>query len=213
MKLAIIVPGGVDRSGEVRVIPAFIGLISRLAAEHDVHVFATHQEDAPGSWVLEGARVHNLGLPRTAWRAVNAIRSEHRKQPFQLIHALWAGRHGALAVGAATWLGLPSIVHVAGGELVALADIDYGGCRTWRGRVLVGGVLRRATLVTCASTPMVELIAASGVKRTAGATRRGPATVAAAPPPAQERRRASAPRPHRKPKSCQGSTDVAARAT
>lgn len=166
MKIALIVPGGVDRSGEVRVIPALVALIGRLAAEHEVHAFATHQETAPGSWTLEGARIHNLGLPRTAWRAVNLIRAEHRRQPFKVIHAVFAGSHGALAVGMAAMLRLPSVVHVAGGELVALDDIGYGGCRSWRGRVLALAVLRKATLVTCASAPMVELIAARGVAAT-----------------------------------------------
>ena len=59
---------------------------------------------------------------------------------------------------------MPSVVHVAGGELVALADIDYGGCRTWRGRVLQHVVLRNATFVTCASLPIVELVAERGVE-------------------------------------------------
>ncbi len=68
--MGLIVPGGVDRSGEVRVIPALLALVRRLAAKHELHVFATHQEPMPGSWSLEGARVHNLGLPRTAWRAL-----------------------------------------------------------------------------------------------------------------------------------------------
>jgi glycosyltransferase involved in cell wall biosynthesis len=163
MRVAIVAPGGVDRSGEVRVIPAVVALIGRLAVENDVHVFATHQDAAPGTWMLEGARVHNLGVPRTAWRAVQAIRREHRARPFDVIHALWAGRHGAIAVGAGKLLGAPSVVHVAGGELVALDDIGYGGCRTLRGRALQRAVLRAATAVTCASQPIADQIAARGV--------------------------------------------------
>jgi glycosyltransferase involved in cell wall biosynthesis len=164
MKIAIVVPGGVDSSGEVRVIPVIVALVGRLAAEHEVHVFATHQDSAPGTWMLEGARVHNLGLPRTAWRAAQAIRREHRAQPFDVIHAFWAGRHGMLAVGMGKWLRVPSVVHVAGGELAALEDIRYGGCRTWRGRALERAVLRAATAVTCASQPIADLIAERGVK-------------------------------------------------
>jgi len=164
MKVAIVVPGGVDRSGEVRVIPALVSLIARLAAGHDVHVFATHQESKPGSWMLQGARVHNLGVPRTAWRAANAILAEHRKGPFHVIQSIWAGRPAALTVGLAALLHLPSLVHVAGGELVALPDIGYGGSRTWFDRSLARVVLRKATLVTCASTTMVDLVASTGVK-------------------------------------------------
>jgi glycosyltransferase involved in cell wall biosynthesis len=164
LKIALVVPGGVDRSGEARVIPALLALLGRLAAEHEVHVFATDQEPAPGSWMLEGARIHNLGAPRTFWRAASAIRAEHLAKPFDVIHAFWSGRHGALAVGSGALLGVPSVVHVAGGELVALRDIGYGGLRTWHGRLLQSAVLRAATLVTCASLPIVALAAERGVK-------------------------------------------------
>ena len=111
MKVALIVPGGVDRSGEVRVIPALLALMSRLSAGHEVHVFATHQEAVPGRWSLEGATVHNLGLPRTPWRAVTMILAEHRRAPFDIVHSI-GGACGALAVGVATLLRLPSVVHV-----------------------------------------------------------------------------------------------------
>ena len=164
MKIALVVPGGVDRSGEVRVIPALLGLIRRIAAVHELHVFATHQEQAPGSWRLEGAQIHNIGLPRTPWRALRSILAENGKAPFRVVHSIWAGSCGALAVGAAMLLRVPSIVHVAGGELVALADIDYGGCLSLRGRVLQRAVLRLATRVTAPSTAMCELVAQHGVR-------------------------------------------------
>jgi glycosyltransferase involved in cell wall biosynthesis len=163
MKIALIVPGGVDRSGDVRIIPALLSLIRRLASEHDLHVFATHQEASPGSWSLEGARVHSLGQPRTARRAAFAVWAEHRIAPFHVLHAIWGGRHGALAVGMGSLLRVPSLVHVAGGELVALTDIGYGGCSSWRGRLLEHTVLSRATRVTAASAPICDLIARHGV--------------------------------------------------
>lgn len=164
MKIALVVPGGVDRSGQVRVIPALLALIRRLGAAHEVHVFATHQEPVPASWRLEGAVIHNLGRPRTAWRGLNAIWVEHHKAPFQVVHAIWAGACGALAVGAGILLRIPSIVHVAGGELVAFDDIGYGGSRSLRGRLLQRAVLRSATRVTAASEPLCESIAARGVR-------------------------------------------------
>jgi glycosyltransferase involved in cell wall biosynthesis len=164
MKIAVVVAGGVDRSGERRVIPALLALFRRLSLVHELHVFATHQDDLPSSWMLEGARIHNLGLPRTAWRAASAIVGEHRKRPFDVIQSFWAGRHGALAVGVGAFLRIPSVVHVAGGELTALEDIHYGGCRTLRGRVRERAVLRRATVVTCASEPIAASIAERGVR-------------------------------------------------
>jgi glycosyltransferase involved in cell wall biosynthesis len=164
MKVALVVPGGVDRSGERRVIPALLALLRRLSMLHELHVFATHQENEPSSWILEGAHVHNVGLPRTLWRTANAIVREHRTRPFDVLQSFWSGRHGVLAVGAGAFLRVPSVVHVAGGELVALQDIHYGGCCTWRGRVRERWVLRGATAVTCASQPIVDSIAERGVR-------------------------------------------------
>jgi glycosyltransferase involved in cell wall biosynthesis len=164
VKLALIVPGGVDRSGEVRVIPALLALIKRLASEHELHVFAMNQEPTPDTWVLEGARVRNIGQPRTAWRAALTIWAEHRKAPFQVLHAVWAGSTGAIAVGMGALLGVPSLVHLAGGELVSLVDIAYGGCRSLRGRVLQHGVVSCATRVTAASWQMCDLAARHGVR-------------------------------------------------
>ena len=61
MKIALVLPGGVDRSGTERVIPCLLWLIERLARDDDVHVFALGQEERPGEWPLLGARVHNAG--------------------------------------------------------------------------------------------------------------------------------------------------------
>jgi glycosyltransferase involved in cell wall biosynthesis len=161
MKIALVVPGGVDRSGERRVIPAILALLKRLAARHEVHVFALAQEPLPGRWMLHGAHVHNIGranaIAKLA-RTIRAIRREHRLGPFHVVHSVWAGACGFIAVCAARTLRLPSIVHVAGGELAALPQIAYGGRLTWHGRLLAVAVLRGATAITAASAPIVAQV-------------------------------------------------------
>lgn len=163
MKLALVVPGGVDRSGEVRVIPALLALIARLAARHEVHVFALRQEPEPGRWPLRGAVVHNIGGGRgVSLRAVAAIRHEHRRAPFDVVQSIWAGACGTVAVAAARLLGRPSAVHIAGGELCALRDIGYGGRLTRRGRLREAFMLRAADAVSAASAPVLAQCAALG---------------------------------------------------
>jgi glycosyltransferase involved in cell wall biosynthesis len=164
MKLAIVVPGGVDRSGEYRVIPAVLALIRRLARTNEVHVFALAQEPKPARWELAGAQIHNIGQRHTRWRAVAAIVAEHRRSRFERVQAIWSGACGQIAVSAACLLRLPSCVHVAGGELVALRDIHYGGRLHWYGRLAEAVVLRLASAVTAASQPMVDSIAALGIE-------------------------------------------------
>ncbi|HUA80080.1 MAG TPA: glycosyltransferase family 4 protein [Dyella sp.] len=164
MKIALVVPGGVDRTGEYRVIPALLALIERLARTHELHVFALHQEKRAGSWQLLGATVHNIGDKGTRLRAVKAVRDEHLRAPFDMVHAIFSGSCSFVAVAAAKLLRLPSLVHIAGGELVALHDIGYGGRRTWKGRLREAVILRMADGVTAASSPIVESLRVLGIK-------------------------------------------------
>lgn len=164
MKMALIVPGGVDRSGTRRVIPALLALIKRLAVRYELHVYALYQENRPDEWELLGARIHNIGHGGSRLRAVRAIRRQHQIAPFCVIQAFFSGNCGLIAVCAGRLLGIPSLVHVAGGELLALRSIGYGGRLTWRGRAREWWVLRAATIVTAPSTPMVATLAELGIK-------------------------------------------------
>jgi glycosyltransferase involved in cell wall biosynthesis len=134
-----------------------------LSAQHDVQVFALEQEPEPCEWELAGGRIHNIGARRTRLQALLAIRALHRRSPFDVIHAIWSGACGEVAVCAARMLGVPSVVHVAGGELVALRDIGYGGRLNWRGRLREALVLRGAYAVTAASSAMIQALAQLGV--------------------------------------------------
>ncbi|MEA9556447.1 glycosyltransferase family 4 protein [Xanthomonas nasturtii] len=163
MKLALVVPGGVDRSGDVRVIPVFLTLIEWLARSHEVHVFVLHQEPLPDTWMLRGAKVHNIGARRTRLRAIGAIVEEHRRAPFAVIQAIFSGYCSLIAVSAARLLRRPSVVHIAGGELVALDAIGYGGRRRWRGRLREAVILRLADRVTAASAPIIDSLQALGI--------------------------------------------------
>jgi glycosyltransferase involved in cell wall biosynthesis len=163
MRIALVVPGGVDRSAEYRVIPVLLALIKRLAMRHDVQVFALRQGAQADSWDLAGARVHNIGLPYTRLRAIRTICRAPRRQRFDLVHSIWSGSCGLVAVTAAKILGIPSLIHIGGGELVCLPEIGYGGILRWRSRVREQLVLRAASVVTAASAPVIQALARLGV--------------------------------------------------
>jgi glycosyltransferase involved in cell wall biosynthesis len=161
MRIALIVPGGVNRDGEQRVIPAILWLIERLARHHDVQVIVPRQEPEAASWPLLGAMIHNLGTTPGRRAAVRTLLRLHRAKPFDVFHAMWARGPGEIAFAAAKLCGRPVIVHVAGGELVWLPDIEFG----WRkpaGRALARFILRHADRVTAASSPMLELVRRAG---------------------------------------------------
>lgn len=164
-KLALVVPGGVHHSGTHDVIPAVLSLVERLAARHELHVFALFQQPEAARWTLRGAQVHAVGgSARLApWRAVAAIAAEHRRAPFALVQSLWAGSCGWSAMLAGRLLARPVAVHVAGGELAALCDIGYGGLLSRRGRLRERWILRGVDAVTAASAPILAQIADQGV--------------------------------------------------
>jgi glycosyltransferase involved in cell wall biosynthesis len=163
MKVALLVPGGVDRSGTHRVIPCLLWLIERLAREVELHVFALRQEARPGRWTLLGADVHNVGA-RPRWlRTVAAVAAEHRRAPFDVLHAIWA-TPGAAAAPLGRLLRVPVLLHVTGGDLVSLPEQEFGLPRNRRGRLLLRAALAGADHVTTPSTVMVEAAARRGVR-------------------------------------------------
>ncbi len=162
MKIGIVVLGGVDRSGEYRVVPCLLWFLERVARVHDVHVFALQQEPRRSRYELRGARVHNAGLRPRRLRTLAAILHEHRQAPFGLLHAFWAVPSGVVAALAGRLLQRPVLLHLGGGELVALPDIAYGERRTRRGRIWTDLALRGATRITAASDTMREQTAALG---------------------------------------------------
>ena len=163
MKVAIIVPGGVDRSGTHRVIPCLLWLIERLARQHDLHVFALFQETCTSQYSLLGATVHTIDRRSLKLNAFKTILAQHRGRPFDVIHAFWARPAGALAAVVGRLVGHPVLLHLAGGELVALPAIRYGGRLTARGRALVRIGLWGAARVTAACPAIIAEAAALGV--------------------------------------------------
>lgn len=152
MKVALVVPGGVDRSGTRRVIPILLWLIERLVrAGDEVHVFALNQERAPGEWQLLGATVHNAGWRPRRIRALLAIARQHSRVPFDVIHAFWAGAPGQVASAFGIASGVPVVVTLPGGDLASLPEIGYGAARKWRSRFAIRLVLSRASAILAPS--------------------------------------------------------------
>ena len=165
MKIGIVTPGGFDRSGQQRVIPVFLGLTERLARRHEVHVYTLEQYPQPCDYPLCGAMVHNIGgeasrgllrAARRVRRTLRALVTEHRRGRFDALHGLWANESGLSAVLAGRLLGVPTVVSVVGGELVALPEIGYGGQLARKNRVIVAWSLRLAGAVTAASDHMLR---------------------------------------------------------
>ena len=165
MKIALVVPGGVDRSGRDRVVPVLLWLIERLARRHAVHVFVLDYSDTPTTYELLGATVYDLGRVagppgfrrgRIAARLARTLRQLGR---FDVVHAYWGMPAGVVASSVASNAGIPVVVTLSSGELVRLDDIGYGLQRRWIDRRAVTRMLRLASAVTVPTAYMAKLIA------------------------------------------------------
>lgn len=158
MKLGLVVLGGLARNPAHGTIPVLHWLVERLARRHDLRVFTLYGAPVRERYSIFGADVHHAGAPGASRRTFFSLLREHRRSRFDILHAFWLLNPGAIAVAAGRWLGVPTLVHVAGGELVRFPDIGYGRALSRRDRVLGRLALRGAHLLSAASTPMVREI-------------------------------------------------------
>lgn len=162
MKVAMVVPGGVDRGGVERVIPSLLAVIERIARVHELHVFALTQEPRPARWTLRGAQVHNAGWRPVRATALAQLLAEHRRAPFHVLHGVWASC-GTVAGAAGRLLRRPVVLHLPGGCVAAVPEIGWGLCLTRGGRATLRMAARTAHRVTVPSERMRAMAAARGI--------------------------------------------------
>jgi glycosyltransferase involved in cell wall biosynthesis len=164
MNVGVIVPG-FSADPTDWCIPAVRHFARVLAGQDGVRVFAVRYPYRADRYAIDGAEVIALGgarsrrgsLPALWRRTLNAIASEHRQRPFDVLHAFWATESGLLAVIAGRRLRVPVLVSLAGGELVALRDIGYGDQLRASERVKIALALRLATRVAAGSDYLLRI--------------------------------------------------------
>lgn len=164
MRVALVVTGGVDRSGREAVIPALLWLVERLARRHDVRVYVLRYHEEPCTYALLGATVRDLGRPRGVWRQhatlVRALRDDGRPD---VLHAYWALPAGLAAGAAGRRLGVPTVLTLDSGEFVSEPSAGYGLQRHARHRLAVAAAARLARRVTVCTQYQQGLARAHGV--------------------------------------------------
>jgi glycosyltransferase involved in cell wall biosynthesis len=154
LRVALVLPGGVDRSGVQRVIPCLLGLIERTAREVELHVVALQQEPYACTYPLLGAAVHCLAAGGSRPSVLRSLLKLHRTFDFDVWHAVWAHPQGSLTGAAGALTRRPVLLHINGGDLVGLRDIDYGGLARARGRVWLRAAVATASHITVPSLAM-----------------------------------------------------------
>lgn len=156
MKLAFIVPG-FSSNDQDWCIPAHTDIARALAARHEVHVFTMrypHRIDKYhiGNVIVHsfnGVNSHGAASARLWGRVINAIRREHARSRFNILHSIFGSESGAVAVLAGKLLRAPSVVWLVNGELVGLPEIGYGADLIPSQRQMNKLILRYADCVLC----------------------------------------------------------------
>jgi glycosyltransferase involved in cell wall biosynthesis len=158
MRIGLVVPGFSAHAGDW-CIPALRHLARALSSTDEVRVVAVRYPYRSDRYSVEGAEVIAVGgadcrgpLVLDVWRiTLGLLRAEHRRRPFDVLHAFWATESGLLTAIAGRLLHIPTLVSLAGGELVSLPAIHYGDQRIAWERLKVASALRLATAVTAGS--------------------------------------------------------------
>jgi glycosyltransferase involved in cell wall biosynthesis len=142
MRIGWIVPGYQGKPDEPG-IPALTLLAQELAQRNDLHVFAVRFPPRRLDYTVDSVPVSSFGAApaqgnrfqsRLAsvlrWAEVlRALRAEHRRAPFAVLHGFWATESGMLACAAGYLLGIPVVVSICGGEMASVRVTGYGNRR------------------------------------------------------------------------------------
>ena len=167
MRVGLVVPG-FSADADDWCIPALRHLARALATHDDLRVIAVRYPYRASRYTVEGADVIAVGGAERrgagtlgVWRrTLDVLRTEHRRRAFDVLHAFWATESGLLTAIAGRMLHIPTVVSLAGGELVALPEIGYGDQRVAWERLKVRASLRLASAVTAGSDYLLALAAA-----------------------------------------------------
>ncbi|HST06522.1 MAG TPA: glycosyltransferase family 4 protein [Chloroflexia bacterium] len=170
MRVALVIPGFQSDENDW-CIPAFTNLARELSASVDLDVFALRypqrRDDynigrvkvhAIGAGAILGLRPFGISLLKLWSDFADVFRNEHTASPFAAVIGIWATEAGWLATRSAQELRIPSLVHLAGGEVVSSPYIQYGNRGQGRAGRMVQETLNRADLLTVPSDPVMRAL-------------------------------------------------------
>src|SRR4051794_8737860 len=153
MKIALIVPSfSPDDTAHVST-PLVRVLVEALSAHVEMHVVPLRYPPQSVAYRYGPATVHPIGgeglrLRDIVRRGVGALRDEHRREHFDVLHALWLHEPGSVALATRALLRVPVLASIGGAEVANIPVIGYGGALARWGRYVTRWVLTRADGVT-----------------------------------------------------------------
>jgi glycosyltransferase involved in cell wall biosynthesis len=151
-RIALLTHGGLDEPGTGVRIPLLAGIVEGLARTHDITVLSLSTYGASR-------------LPVRIALLLSDLYRRHRNAPYLLVHGIWAVPSGAMAVGAARILGIPSVVSLHGAETASVRSIGYGNMGRQPHRWLTFQACRRADALVVLSDHQRRALRRLGITR------------------------------------------------
>lgn len=171
-RVAVFVPAGIRPSPSGLYVPALSDLIDNLSNNFDLTVFAVATPDENHTeFMLGNARVTFLpgrfddSIALRTFRFIRKFMRIHRKNRFEMIHAMWAMPSGLAAVILNKISQVPALVSLYGGEAASLPEIHYGNMRRYPLRSATLWVCEQASSLTCLTNFQLRLIRSHGMQR------------------------------------------------
>lgn len=128
-RIAIWVHGGIGGGFFSQGQPAIQQLVERLATHFEVNVFSLLPPNR--DFLPRGYKIYHAGhrvVPRAfGWVYLTAhFFRLHVKKRYRLVYAFWGYPAGALVVLLGKLAGVPSVIHLQGGDAVSLPRLKYG---------------------------------------------------------------------------------------
>jgi len=155
MNIGILIPGFGSNEDDW-ALPVYQNFVRELAKTDSVRVIALRYPHTRQPYTYHSAQIYPLGWGawtrgvsrlRLWWDTWQTIKQLHAEKPFDILHGIWADETGALSGWAGKRLGIPSVVSIAGGELVGFPDIGYGLQISRYGRWIVRQAIESNTVV------------------------------------------------------------------
>lgn len=165
LNIGIIIPG-FSASEDDWCIPVYLDYVRVLSQQHNVRVFPIRYPYTKQPYQVYNSHVfptgggsYTRGLRRwkMLYRTLKAIKKQHEQHPFDVLHAIWADETGFIANWAGKRLNIPTVVTIAGGELVGFDDIAYGLQNGRISRWLVLRALMGASVIIAPSDYIKDL--------------------------------------------------------
>lgn len=153
MNIGIVIPG-FSANEQDWCIPVYLNLVRELSKNHYVRVFPIRYPFTSEPYEVYGAHVfpfgggsHTARLKRwqILWQVERTLERHHQNRPFDVLHAIWADETGHIVNRVGQKLGVPTVVSIAGGELVGFKTINYGLQTGKVTRWLVHQAIKKAT--------------------------------------------------------------------